>query len=806
MKKASFRRLWTTLPRFTSFRACHVVLVLVALLILAVVSANPRRVIAGIWRPASVRLGVVHGRRAFRSVTESGTARVSGAPDFNRDIEPILRANCYKCHTGDDTQARLRLDSEAAILAGGVSGPSISPGHSQGSLLVKRILGLTEAPRMPLGGDPLPAEKIALIRAWIDRGDFSHTQAAPASAAANGPQASTSGSPLFAERIRPILANRCYGCHGPAVQQNGLRLDTLAGILKGSVNGRVVIPGDSKKSQLIRRLQALDRPQMPYGGPPLPKEQVDLFQRWIEQGAPGPDSAAAVPISKPQKHWAYMKPVRPDVPEVKNTAWCRSPIDRFVLARLEKEGLSPSPEADRETLIRRVSLDLIGLPPTLEEVDAFLKDQSPDAYDKVVDRLLASPHYGERWARPWLDLARYADSNGYEKDNLRTAWKYRDWVIDALNQNMSFKDFTIQQIAGDMLPHPTNSELIATGFHRNTLLNQEGGVDNEEQRWYTLVDRVNTTASVWLGSTIGCAECHNHKFDPFPQKDYYRMLAFFDSTSEYQILNLGQGEGWVQEPQVELPTPEQAAKAKDLRAQIAHMKQVLDTQTPALIAAQVNWERQMKAAPLQWKVLKPAKLISEGGASLKLLDDGSVLATGKNPNADNYTFEARTDLAGITAVRLEVMPDATLPQGGPGRDSEGNFFLSDFEVVAKPAAVQNRQIGAEDRAQRSVGRRVAGRLSRQECIREDPKYHRLGNRSRACRPALLRAPGGISTREALWFRRRNSAHDTAQAPHASRLAQYRPLPDFRDHDRRPQVYNWNPGASSSGAGCPAVAA
>ena len=247
-------------------------------------------------------------------------------------------------------------------------------------------------------------------------------------------------------------------------------------------------------------------------------------------------------------------------PAVKDAAWVRNPIDNFVLAKLEKEGLKPSPEADKTTLIRRVYLDLIGLPPTPKQVDAFLADKRPEAYEKVVDELLASPRYGERWARPWLDLARYADTNGYEKDGRRTAWKYRDWVINALNRDESFKQFTIDQIAGDMLPHPTTDQLIATGFNRNTMLNQEGGVDPEEYYWYELVDRVNTTASVWLGSTLGCAQCHNHKFDPFTQKDYYRFLAFYGNGS-YKIHGEG-SERYAEEPDLEIPTPDQQQKAR----------------------------------------------------------------------------------------------------------------------------------------------------------------------------------------------------------------------------------------------------
>jgi hypothetical protein len=621
--------------------------------------------------------------------------------DFNRDIEPVFKANCLKCHGPDNVQAGLRLDSEAGILKGGVSGAEIAPGHSADSLLVKRLLGATDAPRMPFGGDPLPANKINLIRAWIDYGTFpapgsqgsptatgnaggSSSPPAPQNDSVGRASAGTGPGPLFATEIRPILAARCYQCHGPDVQQNGLRLDSLDAILAGSETGKVVTPGSSEKSRLVRRLLALDRPQMPYGGPPLPADQLDVIRRWIDAGAPGPDSTAPLAATPPVKHWAYAPPVQPALPDVKNAAWCRNPIDRFVLARLEKEELSPSPEADKETLLRRLSLDLIGLPPTIPEIDAFLADKRPDAYEKQVDRLLASPHYGERWARPWLDLARYADTDGYEKDLRRTAWEYRDWVINALNQDMSYKEFTIEQIAGDMLPNPTKAQLIATGFNRNTLLNREGGIDAEEYRWYDLIDRVDTTASVWLGVTLGCAQCHNHKFDPFTQKDYYRFLAFFDNA-DYKLLSLGQGESHVDEPELELPTPAQGADSAKLRAGIAGLETALNTSTPELEAAQTQWEAKVKAAAADWTVLRPSQYASAGGATLTLLDDGSVLASGKNPQADTYQLTASTNQTGITGIRIEVLPDPKLPKGGPGRDPDGNFFLSAFEVEARPA-------------------------------------------------------------------------------------------------------------------------
>jgi hypothetical protein len=286
--------------------------------------------------------------------------------------------------------------------------------------------------------------------------------------------------------------------------------------------------------------------------------------------------AAEAATNQPVKtHWAYVKPVRPELPTVKNSRWARNPIDAFVLARLEKEKLKPSPEADRVTLIRRVSLDLTGLPPTLAEVDAFVADKSKDAYEKLVDRLLASPHYGEKWARMWLDLARYADTHGYEKDPKRSMWPYRDWVINAFNQNMPFDEFTIEQIAGDMLPNATEEQKVASGFHRNTMYNTEGGVDKEESRVETIVDRVNTTATVWLGSTLACAQCHTHKYDPFTITEYYRMFAFLNNADE---------------PQMEIVTPALKAKQEKLQEEITHLEAELKKQTPELDAAQKEWE------------------------------------------------------------------------------------------------------------------------------------------------------------------------------------------------------------------------
>ncbi len=357
----------------------------------------------------------------------------------------------------------------------------------------------------------------------------------------------------FARDVLPILKASCHKCHGPEKPKGQLRLDVKAAALKGGVSGRAILPGKASESLLVKLLLEPDEDaRMPQKAPALAPEKVELIRKWIDEGAEWPESASAE--AKLARHWAYVKPVRPPLPAVKERSWARNPIDAFVLARLEKEGLAPSPEASKETLIRRATLDLVGLPPSPEEVDAFLADARPDAYERVVDRLLESPHYGERWARPWLDLARYADTNGFNFDSRRTMWKYRDWVIDALNRDMPFDRFTVEQIAGDLLPDATLEQQIATGFHRNTLTNEEGGVDKEEARWETLLDRAHTTATVWLGSTLACAQCHNHKFDPFSQKDYYRFLAFFDNCDE---------------PRIELLSAEQQAERKSLRGELA---------------------------------------------------------------------------------------------------------------------------------------------------------------------------------------------------------------------------------------------
>jgi hypothetical protein len=340
----------------------------------------------------------------------------------------------------------------------------------------------------------------------------------------------------FTRDVQPILRRNCYGCHGPAMQQSGFRLDDATLALKGGYSGAAILPGDSASSPLFHRISgAKGVPAMPPGGKPLKPEDIATLKSWIDQGAVFPATLkSALPGNRPQsKHWAFQPVKRPAVPTLEGG---RNEVDKFILARLAAEKITPSPEADKRILLRRVSLDLTGLPPTLEEINNFLADTRPNAYELQVDRLLASPHFGEKWARHWLDQARYADSDGYEKDWMRPwAWRWRNWVIDAINKDLPFDRFTTEQIAGDLLPNATTETRVATGFHRNTLTNREGGIDDKQFRFEATADRSSTVASVWLGMTVACAQCHDHKYDPISQKDFYALYAYFDNTEEVNI-------------------------------------------------------------------------------------------------------------------------------------------------------------------------------------------------------------------------------------------------------------------------------
>src|SRR2546421_2000302 len=334
----------------------------------------------------------------------------------------------------------------------------------------------------------------------------------------------------YVRDVKPIFAENCCRCHGALQHKGGLRLDAAAFALKGGESGPAFKPGKSAESLILQAIKGThpEIPRMPYKKRALSQAQIAVIEQWINLGAQAP----ADEQPEKSKHWAFVPPERPAPPSVKRQAWVRNSIDAFILARLEKNGIAPSPEADRVTLVRRLSLDLLGLPPTPEALDEFLRDTRPDAYEQWVDRLLASPHYGERWGRWWLDAARYPDSNGYSIDAPRQIWKYRDWVIDALNADMPFDRFTIEQIAGDLLPNATLDQRIATGFHRNTPINQEGGIDPEQFRVDAVADRVTTTGQVFLGLTLGCCRCHDHKYDPLTQAEYYRFFAFYNNQDE----------------------------------------------------------------------------------------------------------------------------------------------------------------------------------------------------------------------------------------------------------------------------------
>jgi mono/diheme cytochrome c family protein len=381
----------------------------------------------------------------------------------------------------------------------------------------------------------------------------------------------------YSKEIKPLLSQNCVQCHGPTTQKGGLRLDTAAAALKGGQDGPAIIPGQGAKSLLVQALlgSADGIHRMPLKKDPLPPGQILRIQLWVDQGAVAPRNEKS---EDGPKHWAFVAPVRPAPPDVKQKSWTRNDIDRFVLARLEAAGIKPSPEADRATLARRVSLDLTGLPPTPAEVEAFLADKGSQAYERLVERLLASPHYGERWGRHWLDVARYADSNGYSIDGPRSIWKYRDWVIEVLNKDLPFDQFTIDQLAGDMLPGADDGLKIATGFHRNTMINEEGGIDKEQFRIESIIDRVNTTGAAFLGLTVGCCQCHDHKFDPITQKEYYQLFAFFNNADE---------------PALDLAGPKELAQRQELRQQIKALEAGLEKFIDGFAQEQSSWEKSL---------------------------------------------------------------------------------------------------------------------------------------------------------------------------------------------------------------------
>jgi hypothetical protein len=425
----------------------------------------------------------------------------------------------------------------------------------------------------------------------------------------------------YTRDIKPILSSQCYACHGPdeGKRKAKLRFDDRASAVK-----KAIVPGKADESPLIERIISDDPDEMmpppESKRSPLTKEQAELFKRWINEGA------------KFQAHWAYVKPVRPAVPIIKNKAWARNPLDYFIAAEHERQGLKPAAQADRITLVRRLSLDLRGLPPSVEEVERFVNDSSADAYEKLVERLLESKSHGERMALTWLDLVRFADSAGYHSDNHRDITLYRDYVIQAFNSNKPFDQFTLEQLAGDLLPDPGREQIIASGYNRLLMTTEEGGAQAKEYLAKYSADRVRNTSAVWLGSTMGCSECHNHKFDPFTTTDFYRLAAFFADLKETAV---GRQE------QTPLPTPEQKQKLDVIEKHIASLQETPGNRAPQLESAQADWEQRthddLMAATMGWMTPKPAKLTSSGGSTLTIQEDLSVLASGANPDHDNYT-------------------------------------------------------------------------------------------------------------------------------------------------------------------------
>lgn len=474
----------------------------------------------------------------------------------------------------------------------------------------------------------------------------------------------------FNRDIRPILSENCFACHGPDTRNRkaGLRLDEEEGAkARLASEGHAVVPGNLDESELLYRVisDAPDeRMPPPATGKSLTPEQVALLERWIAEGAEW------------EPHWSLAPIRRQEPPEVDEPGFVRNPIDRFILEAHRANSLGPSAEADRVTLIRRLSFDLLGLPPSTEEVDRFVNDTGPRAYERLVDRMLASPHYGERMAMFWLDLVRYADSVGYHGDQPVSVSPFRDYVINSFNENKRFDQFTIEQLAGDLLPDATLEQKIASGYHRLGMMSAEGGVQPKEYLAKYAAERVRNVSGAWLGVTIGCAECHDHKFDPWTTRDFYRMEAFFADIQERGLYS-GSDFG----PSMPVPTAEQAKELAALDAKIAEINAILDTPTPELQAAQADWEAAV-APTWAWMTLTPIEARSTNGSDLQVLEDGSILARGTAPPQEIYTVRLRVpdSLSGVVALRVEALPDDSLPAKGPGRAENGNFVLTELSV------------------------------------------------------------------------------------------------------------------------------
>jgi hypothetical protein len=514
----------------------------------------------------------------------------------------------------------------------------------------------------------------------------------------------------FSSDIRPILSDACFHCHGPdeADRDSGIRFDTREGLF-GDLGGYApVVAGDLEASEIVRRIESSEDWEVmppPESNKTLSDEDKELIKRWIASGADW------------EQHWAFVPPQSQQPPQSESDDWSRNAIDRFVSERMRRQGLSPNPEASPPQLVRRLFLDLIGMPPTLEEAEQWIARVWPSsrdgaeagpidesAYQQLVSHLLASPHYGERWGRRWLDLARYADTNGYEKDRERSIWPYRDWVVDALNADMPFDQFTIEQLAGDMLPDATTEQKIATGFHRNTMLNEEGGIDPLEFRYHAMTDRVATTGTTWLGLTLGCGQCHTHKYDPISHTEYFQMMALLNNADEPQLElpQSGFEERWSRNRQRaekllrELPdawplpdseqddsqaTEDEADTATHASEASQDSEEVQQLRHAAMHQAFQEWLEAERQHAGDWRILQPTH-VDSSLPILTIQDDASIFASGDTAKRDDYFIDLEPTDRPIHAIELEALPDERLPERGPGttyyEGTRGDFFLTEI--------------------------------------------------------------------------------------------------------------------------------
>jgi len=600
---------------------------------------------------------------------------VASLPDFVRDVQPILATSCVRCHGPAVRKGLLRLHTRKDLLEGGESGEVVVPGDPASSLLYQKLLSQKPEARMPQEADALPPGEIETIRRWVQAGapwpegvTVSEAAAPRAPVAVARPVAKPRDPNRLSYNrdVRPILAGSCFVCHGPDQNRReaGLRLDREDAAKAALASGdAAVVAGAPERSALLARVLDPDEsrrmPLAKSGRPRLDPRQVAVLRRWIEEGAAW------------EPHWAYVPPSRPEPPATRDGQWRRGPVDAFVLSGLEAAGLRPSPEARRAELLRRLSFDLTGLPPTPEEARAFEADRRPDAYERQVDRLLASPRYGERMAVFWLDLVRYADSVGYHSDNARPMWRYRDWVVSAFNRNLPFDRFTAEQLAGDLHPDASFEQRIASGYNRLLQTTEEGGAQPKEYRAIYLADRVRNVSSAWMGATVGCAQCHDHKFDPYLARDFYSLGAFFADVKEEPVGR--------RRPEF-LPDAAQKVGLEALDAKIARLREALEGAMPP-----PGWEAGLAGRRLtSFTTLEPVAAASERGTRTMIQgNDFSIIAStahGPKPPRDTYTVRFKTELAGITSLRLEAVTFEELPGGGPGRDPHGGFVVSEMEV------------------------------------------------------------------------------------------------------------------------------